>query len=278
MRLKIALFCLLLFAHSAAAAQPEVRIFNLRGIPLGMPLARFRAMPFPDRDAFPTVRTFCSDDPGAGSYESLRVDSTLLQAGIVKCGYFLPEKSPGPTETHLVTAQLDVFGEAVTPLFLFYRPDGSDDHSLAQITFGLPNQNASALIVLFRRAYGAPTSFDVSTLRTGYGLEFANISYVWAGERSSIKVDTISFVLNQMSVVFMDNRLWGDLHERLLSIESVSHLIAEDQKRRRSASGSGDPSGDDSNERPGLLPGVADPDADPDFDANSDGGSDPGAH
>jgi hypothetical protein len=275
MRLEIALFCLLLSAHSVAAAPPEARIFNLRGIPLGMTMARFRATPFPDRDAFPTVRTFCSDDPGAGSYESLRVDSTLLQAGIVKCGYFLPEKSQGPAEAHLAAAQLDVFGEAVTPLFLFYRPEGSDDHALAQITFGLPNQNAAALIVLFHRAYGAPTSYDVSTMRTGYGLEFAKISYVWAGERSSIKVDTISFVLNQMSVVFIDNRLWGDLHDRLLSIENVNRLIAEDQKRRRSTPESGNASGEDPNERPGLLPGAGDPDAD--SDANSDGGSDPGA-
>lgn len=268
MRLAAALFCLLLaFAHSAAAGPPQPRVFNIRAIPLGMTMARFRAMPFPDRDSVPTARTFCSDDPGASGYESLQVESTLLQAGVIKCGYFYPEKSKETGQERLSAASIDVFGEAVSPLFLFYRPDTSDDHRLAQITFGMPNLNASALIVMFHRAYGAPTSYDVSILQMGFGLELANISYVWAGELSSIKIDTISFVLNQMSVVFIDNRLWGDLHDRLLSIENVSRWIAGDQSRRRKAERGatildGDVHEEDPNERPGLLPGLSEPDPD----------------
>src|SRR5471030_2698106 len=258
MRLATALFCVLLAsAHSADAARPEPRVFNVRAIPLGMTIAQFRAMPFPDRDAFPTARTFCSDDAGASSYESLQVESTLLQAGAIKCGYFVPEKSQATGAERLTAAQFDVFGEAVSTLFLFYKPDASDDHRLAQITFGMPNQNASGLIVLFHLAYGAPTSYDVSILQMGFGLELANISYVWASEASSIKIDTISFVLNQMSVVFIDNRLWGDLHDRLVSIENVNRLIAGDRKRRPKAGNGldGDAPEEDPYERPGLLPG-----------------------
>jgi hypothetical protein len=256
MRLAIALFCILWASmHSAAADPGRPRVFNVRTIPLGMTMAQFRAMPFPDRDSFPTARTFCSDDPGASGYESLQVEWTLLQAGIIKCGYFYPEKSRENGQEQLSAASIDFFGEAVSPLFLF-----------------LPNLNASALIVLFHRAYGAPTSYDVSILQMGFGLELANISYVWAAELSSIKVDTISFVLNQMSVVFIDNRLWGDLHERLLSIENVNRMIAGDQDRRRkAASGAtildGDAPEEDPNERPGLLPGLSEPD--PDADANA---------
>jgi hypothetical protein len=265
--LGIAIVCIVLVgAGSADGAAP--RIFNVRSIPLGMTMARFRSMPFPDRASSPTARPFCSDDPGANSYESLQVESTLLQAGIIKCGYFYPEKSKTTGEERLVAAQMDVFGEAVSPLFLFYRPDTADDHSLAQITFGMPNQNASGLIVLFRRAYGAPTSFDITIVQMGFGMNLANVSYVWNGELSSIKIDTISFVLNQMSVVFVDNRLWGDLHERMLSIENVNRLIAGDQKRRRAAAANGvktldGGSDEDPDERPGLLPGLSEPNEDP---------------
>jgi hypothetical protein len=284
MRLGTALFVLLLaWADSAGAAQPRSRILNLRGIPLGMTMAQFRSMPFPDHDSFPAARPFCSNDPGVSKYESLQVEATMLQAGIVKCGYFSPEKSPDTGEEKLVAAQLDVFGEAVTPLFLFYQTDGSDDFRMAQITFGMPNQNASALIGLFQRAYGAPTSFDVSVIDMDFGLQLANISYLWATDRVNIKVDTISFVLNQMSVVFIDNHLWGDLHDRLQSIDNVNRLIAGDQKRRRGAEDKGaedrgtttlegDAPGDDSNDRPGLLPGLSEPDADP--GSNADAGSD----
>jgi hypothetical protein len=279
-KLIIAVFGLFFVAvPGLQAAAPEGRVFNVRAIPLGMTMARFRAMPFPDHDVSPTARTFCSDDPGAGSYESLQVDSTLLQAGVVKCGYFVPEKSPGSGEEKMIAAQMDVFGEEVSPLFLFYQADNANDHQLAQITFGMPNKNASALIVLFHRAYGAPNSFDVSMMQMGFGLELANITYVWAGDQSSIKLDTISFVLNQMSVVFVDNRLWGDLHERLLSIENVNRLITSDQKRRREATGNGvttldgDAPTEDPNERPGLLPGVSDDSPDPDPVGNSDPGA-----
>jgi hypothetical protein len=269
---------LLAWADSAGAAQPQSRVLNLRGIPLGITMARFRSMPFPDQDSFPTARPFCSDDPGVSKYESLQVDATMLQAGIVKCGYFSPEKSPDTGEQNLVSAPLDVFGEAVTPLFLFYQPDGSDDSSLAQITFGMPNQNASALITLFQRAYGTPTSFDVSVVNMDFGLQLANISYLWATDPVNIKLDTISFVLNQMSIVFVDNRLWGDLHDRLLSIDNVNRLIAGDQKRRRDTEDKdattlgGNAPDDDSNDRPGLLPGLSEPDADP--STNADAGSD----
>jgi hypothetical protein len=123
----------------------------------------------------------------------------------------------------------------VSPLFLFYRPEGANDYSLAQITFAISNRRGSEIIGLFYRAYGATASLDVTSVPTTFGTEMSNIRYIWKNDLSSIQLDSLSFVLDQMSVVFVESRLWGDLSDRMTAIERVARIANQEEKRRHDA-------------------------------------------
>jgi hypothetical protein len=223
-----------LLPWAALAAPPPAHPYNLRNIPLGIPLTQFRKMPYPDADARGAkTQVLCSGDPGGSDIEGLALSTTLLQADTKKCGYYVATAVGGGEQ--YVSAPMTFFGEAISPLFLFYRPEGATDYALAQITFGLSNRRGNETIGLFYRAYGGPASLDVTTVPTTFGSEMSNIRYIWKNDLSSIQLDSLSFVLDQMSVVFAESRLWGDLSDRMETIERVARIASQEEKRRRDA-------------------------------------------
>jgi hypothetical protein len=223
-----------LLPWAALAAAPPAHPYNLRNIPLGISLTQFRKMPHPDADAQGAKpQVLCSGDPGGSDIEGLALTPTLLQADTTKCGYYV--KTPVVGGEQYVSAPMTFFGEAISPLFMFYRPEGAADYALAQITFGLSNRRGNETIALFYRAYGGPASLDVTTVPTTFGSEMSNIRYIWKNDLSSIQLDSLSFVLDQMSVVFAESRLWGDLSDRMETIERVARIASQEEKRRRDA-------------------------------------------
>jgi hypothetical protein len=222
-------------AFPAAAAPPPGHVYNLRNIPLGISLTQFRKTPHPDAEARKmTTLVLCTGDPGVSEIEGLALTPTLLQADAKKCTYYAKTPIAGGGE-QLVSAPMTFLGEAISPLFLFYRPEGATDYSLAQITFGLSNRRGNELIGLFYRAYGGPASLDVTSVPTTFGSEMSNIRYIWKNDMSSIQLDSLSFVLDQMSVVFAESRLSGDLSDRMTTIERVARIASQEEKRRRDA-------------------------------------------
>ena len=223
-----------LLPWAAAAAPSPAHPYSLRNIPLGISLTQFRKVPHPDAGtAGVTAQILCSGDPGGGEIDGLALTPTLLQADTKKCGYYVKAAAAGAEQ--FVTAPMTFLGEAVSPLFLFYRPEGGTDYALAQITFGLSNRRGNEVVGLFYRAYGGPASLDVTSVPTTFGSEMSNIRYIWKNELSSIQLDSLSFVLDQMSVIFADARLWSDLSDRMETIERVARIASQEEKRRRDA-------------------------------------------
>jgi hypothetical protein len=231
----LTLVSLVLASGTVDGATPKGRVYSVRDVPLGISLADFRALPHPDGEARPGARVLCSSDSGASRFESLRVEATLLRAGATKCTYVMPPAKPTEGDDRPVAAPIELFGQEVAPIFLFHTANETMPPRLAQITFAMSNRTSAATIALFNRAYGYPSSLDVSTVDMSFGVRLPNVTYVWANDTGSIKVDTISFVLNQMSVVFVDNRLWGDLHERIVTLESADRQIAQEARRKAQA-------------------------------------------
>jgi hypothetical protein len=208
----LALLAATALAGPATAAQP----YALRAIPVGITLEQFRALPYPDHRQHAGVAAVCSSDPTAAGLDALRLTPILVEADVVKCGYF--QAGFGGATAPRVAAPLQFLGEEVTPLFLFYRQRGAPSYRLAQITFAMSNRRSDALIVMFHRAFGNAPELQVSTVQTGFGPQLANITYTWNNGVSTVRLDTITVVLNQMSVVFVDNRLGSSLDERLDAI------------------------------------------------------------
>ncbi len=184
----IALAAGFLLSWTAEAALPPVHPYSLRNIPLGITLTQFRRTPHPDAAARTTpAEVVCSGDAGSSRIEGLTLTTTLLQADTKKCGYY--SKAPSTGE-QFVGAPMAFLGETVSPLFLFYRPEGAVDYALAQITFGISNRRGSEVIGLFYRAYGSSASLDVTSVSTTFGTEMSNIRYVWKNDLSSLQLDS----------------------------------------------------------------------------------------
>ncbi len=181
------------------------------------------------------ARIECSNDPTAAGLDALRLTSAMVEADVIKCGYFIPGPEYG--KQGLVAAPMEYFGEQVTPLFLFYRLPGTAEHALAQITFALGNSRGDQLIALFYRAFGNAPSLEVSAVPTSFGPDLADITYVWTNGVSTLHLDTLTVVLNQMSVVFTDNRLWGDLSKRLDTIDRMKRAAEREAVLQRQAAG-----------------------------------------
>jgi hypothetical protein len=223
----------ILLSWTAEAALPPVHPYSLRNIPLGITLTQFRRTPHPDAAARTTpAEVVCSGDDGSSRIEGLTLTTTLLQADTKKCGYY--SKAPSTGE-QFVGVPVAFLGETVSPLFLFYRPEGAADYALAQITFGISNRRGSEVIGLFYRAYGSSASLDVTSVSTTFGTEMSNIRYVWKNDLSSLQLDSLSFVLDQMSVVFAESRLWSDLSDRMTTIDRVGRIASQEEKRQREA-------------------------------------------
>jgi hypothetical protein len=218
-------------AVPAGAAVPA-RPFNVRGIPLGITLDQLRATPHPDKELRDKAHIVCASDPRGAGIEALRLSDAMLEVDVVKCGYFVPGVGNGEQR---VAAPMEFFGEQVTPLFLLYRAADDSEFRLAQITFAMSNLRGQQLTNLFYRAYGNAPSISVTGVPTAFGAELPDIVYVWNNGVSSLHLDTLTLVLNQMSVVFTDNHLWGSLSDRLDTIARLNRIAGAEEARKRAA-------------------------------------------
>jgi hypothetical protein len=224
------LIAILILPLGAGAA---TRPFSVRDIPVGMSLGEFRRLHHPDAEQHPDAKVYCSTDPGVGGIEALTMPATFLQADTLKCGFF--QLAPAADGERLASVPMIFLGEEITPLFLFSRPEGARDYALTQITFAMSNRQGGPTIELFYRAFGGATSLDVTGVGTAFGSDMSNIRYVWRNELSTIQLDSLSFVLTEMSVVFYDNRLWNDLSERVATIERMNRIANQEEQRLREA-------------------------------------------
>jgi hypothetical protein len=227
-----AVLCGLAAMSSTVAA--ATRPYSVRNIAVGITLSEFRRLPHPDaRTRNTAAQVYCSNEPGTGGLGGLALSATLLQAGAVKCAFY--EKAQGADGEQLVAAPMTFLGEEVTPLFLFFKPEGAADYGLAQITFAMSNRRGGEIIELFYRAFGGATTIDIVGVSVGFGGDQPDIRYIWRNDQSGIQLDSLSFVLTEMSAVFLDNKLWGALSERLSTIERMTRLAGQEEVRLRAA-------------------------------------------
>jgi hypothetical protein len=232
MAMRCVLIVLLAVSAMPLTAWGAARPYSVRDIAVGVSLSQFRSLPHPDAETRSTARLYCSNEPGAGGLEGLTLAPRLLQADALKCAFYQPALAAEGEQ--LVAAPMNFLGEEITPLFLFFRPEGAADYGLAQITFAMSNRRGAELIGLFYRAFGGVTSLDVIGVSTSFGGNMPNIRYIWRNDLSTIQLDSLSFVLTEMSIAFLDNKLWGNLSDRLTTIERMSRIANQEEQRLRS--------------------------------------------
>lgn len=195
LRLFVLLFLPLLLE---AQARPAPRPYALQDIQLGAPLSELRQLRFVEETARAKLRLLCSNDADSAGIDLLHPLATALQPDEVRCALFERDKSKTPP----APGKIEIFGEEVSPLLVFYPPDeGGGEPRLTEITVRFDNDRFQQIVAFMRRAYGAPANYEMTAMQTYFG-DMVIASYYWDNGVSKIEADSLTLDLDKMSVVF----------------------------------------------------------------------------
>jgi len=144
------------------------------------------------------LRLLCSSDADSVGIDLLHPLATTLQPNEVRCALFDRDKSKTPP----VPGKIEIFGEAVAPLLVFYPPeDGGGEPRLTEIIVRFDNDRFQQIVAFMRRAYGAANNYEMTTMQTYFG-DMVIASYYWNNDVSTIEADSLTLDLDKMSVTF----------------------------------------------------------------------------
>lgn len=195
LRLFVLLFLPLLLE---AQARPAPRPYALQDMQLGAPLSELRQLRFVEETVRGKLRLLCSSDADSVGIDLLHPLATTLQPDEVRCALFERDKSKTPP----VPGKIEIFGEAVAPLLVFYPPeDGGGEPRLTEIIVRFDNDRFQQIVAFMRRAYGAANNYEMTTMQTYFG-DMVIASYYWNNDVSTIEADSLTLDLDKMSVTF----------------------------------------------------------------------------
>jgi len=190
-------FLLLLPLLLEAQAGPTPRPYALQEIQLGAPLSEVRRLRFVEEGARNKLRLLCSNDAESAGIDLLHPLATALRQDEIRCALFEGE-TPRATPTQ---GTMQIFGESVRPLLLFYPPDDGGEAHLAEIIVRFDSGRFQQIVAFMRRAYGPPDNYQMTGMQSVFG-EMVDATYYWNNDVSSIEADSITLDLDKMSVVF----------------------------------------------------------------------------
>ncbi|HEX4158012.1 MAG TPA: hypothetical protein VHY79_06020 [Rhizomicrobium sp.] len=226
----VTLYCTLLVtamasgpANTATKQESPEREYDFRGAVLGMPLAQFREMPFPDLSAEPKTKLFCSSDEETKNIENglfFFLDSAKEAAGVVECRYYTPEYVGSGWQDAYLSIGTRGASKNVTYDFV---PDPQDKIArLYSIVVSAYAIGASSAMDGLRGKFGTPTSVRIGTVQNRMGATFDHTSAVWANHLSMILFDNPSGDVDTMVIVYTEVRLSGYVEQTEKKIEGPS--------------------------------------------------------
>src|SRR5438094_10084630 len=151
--LAVATFGLALSSGIASCEEP----FDLRGIRLGITLADFRKVPFPDREKQPGARVICTPDKEQRkaltlSGSELDLSGNLKAIGVIVC-HFYGKSGSYPTSMW----GMDFAGVCSCIQTFFFSPaeiSSNRQSRLFQISTRLPNRHFENVVAAFTAKHG----------------------------------------------------------------------------------------------------------------------------
>ena len=181
--------------------------YDFRGAKLGMLLQDFRSLPFPDSYKR-SARALCTNDAErATNGVFLYVNDYEKAAGVVKCGYFevgtILKDWWRDTQVSVGTS-----GFASSDLRYSFVADPIDGvlklYSISLTT----NSNAEQSAVEgLSEKFGPPTLRINDTVQNRMGASFPRTTTTWANSLSAILVESPSFKIDEMTILYTENRL-----------------------------------------------------------------------
>jgi hypothetical protein len=200
--------------------------FRFRGIPLGITLADFRKMTYPDRDQHPDVRLICRGDRNESSIHQLeeRDTSNLTRVGAIECRYYKPSIAGGLTGWAPYFAGIGNYGTS----FLFTPIDAklSEKAQLFMIRISPNSRHFGELRQTLVAGFGAPADELKSVFETRAGGKFENIKLIWRNSVSTLSLERFVDTLNGSEVIYFHNDLMQKMIDRTgeISKERVRQL------------------------------------------------------
>ena len=204
------------------AVQRTSNAFDLRGIQLGISLAEFKALPYPDQKPNVPARAFCTGDPvPERSYIRMDVYDTDKAIGIIKCNHFDFKKSyaestipPAWREATLRVATIETY---MTYEFI---PDATPQRTprLFRISVRSNVRYWDTFWRGFTAKYGPPEKKIDGTVQNRMGAVFDDVTVTWRNAESSItmfkrvgRIDATSIIYEHTALA----RLATTLEERI---------------------------------------------------------------
>jgi hypothetical protein len=211
--LQIAAVSSLALQASAIAETASPRVFDFKGIQLGVTIAEMRSTPIHDeyaRDA----RMVCSEDPEVGTMDYMLVQATDAEkrAGLQRCSYF---KSPAER------VGLSMAGDAAAydHEFDFARDADTGETRLFEIVLRTRADATRDVVAALQDRWGPPR-VSTGVVQTAFGAQIPQYVYRWQRGESSIIVATPDGSIDMMSVVYQLRPLAQTSHQRVRAEEA----------------------------------------------------------
>lgn len=192
------------FFFGQALAQSDA--YDLRGVKLGMSLADFRKVEYPDTNRFKNAKSVCTGDSEAtrarGGYK-LQQYSYEKKLEIIKCSWF----SPDAVGTNYSSIVYEIGGIPSGVLYKFVPLAPDKEPQLFEIEATIDNDHFDFLIKAYVEKYGRPATNKTETIQNKAGAFFENRTLSWKNMQSEIEIEQRYEKVTLMRVLYTHNQL-----------------------------------------------------------------------
>ena len=183
------------FENTVSLSEP----YTFRGIPLGITLAEFRKLPFPDANRSPKARTLCTGDSGIRSAKDYAptVSDDQARIGVISCRYVEPREGfVGMAGDQIVAtagaAFMDFANLSYYQIDFFFSPATLSEAQLRRrlymIVFRPREENYETIFNALSEKYGKASSITTELLKNRMGADFKNEIAFWQNGVSKILI------------------------------------------------------------------------------------------
>jgi hypothetical protein len=192
-------------ARGPSASNLKDDVFSFRGIPLGITLAEFRAIPFPDLKRWPGVQPICSGDEEASHLTvPLSVGGLLGKAGVTICKYYKPGE---PIAGIGLLSKWDEWAPDFAGIgnydtVFFFCSTGDGQQRLYSILIQPSAEHFETIRAAIIARYGDPAKVQSETVQNGLGAKFERVNLFWESAASTLTLQNPGDTLNSMVVSY----------------------------------------------------------------------------
>lgn len=185
---------------------------DFRGVKLGMTLAEFRNLPFPDEidkvhDSYPDL--ICTGDRGddQDALRGIGVYGTDVTLGVIICRWIVPPNHGKYrySDENAVISVADYMTDNIA--YEFIATPEAKEPRLFEISVGMSNQAFEAVLRGLTEKFGKPKAIKSGKVQNKIGNTFSNTTAFWSNGVSTISIEERSSKIDRMSILYRHTKL-----------------------------------------------------------------------